>query len=822
MSRIPLANDPTDLRRAFQSARNTFFDESSDVDHDATTNFVAAEHVDHSAVSVLSGTGLTGGGTIESDRTLSLSHLGIEALTDPGADRILFWDDSATALKWLTVGANLTITDTTISAAAGSDTKVAIDSGATAGYLGAAANDGVLRTSTGLGYADGGDYVTLTLSHLGVEALTDPGADRIAFWDETANAFKWLTVGANLTITDTTIAAAAGVTDHGALTGLDPDDDHTQYFLASGTRDITGPFEFQPATHNFLFTHNSVSAGGNRCRMAIQGQTSGDQTFLDLYTKDGDASDNIGVVLWGMGQPDDNTNVELLNIRYNASESEYSIDTMAGGSGNLRTIAIYTEGNDGQFRIETSGGVTLKPAGHRFLFRDNSVTGGGNRGRLAIQCGSRAEQMFLDIFTADGDDTDYVGVTIWALGLPTNDTNSSGLATRYESDNTQFALYAFANGSGTQRPIAIYTEGNAGQILANVDGSVSMSGALGVTGNITGPNVTSGADPGHTHTSASLPDVESLTTSLTAGSVVFSDGNTLAQDNTNFFWDDGNDRLGVGTASPNLALQVHFSGTGVVAGFFATDVDTIGEEALIHIGGANTHSHYGVMIGSAPEVSSPGAQDHAFIVKCNDGTGTDHVEVFRVNAQGEVGIYHASSGVVTNAVGMFIEGKFRGTGRVTSTVAGFNATGTIESGAAAGTTTNLKAGNYKIVLNDADTIVTYAYGITIDAPTNAGTFTNTRGLWIADQTVGTQTNTPFAIYQQGSGDLNYLAGSVGIGDATPTAALDVNSDIIRLRTAKTPASSGAAGNQGDICWDASYIYVCTATNTWERAAIAVW
>ena len=64
-------------------------------------------------------------------------------------------------------------------------------------------------------------------------------------------------------------------------------------------------------------------------------------------------------------------------------------------------------------------------------------------------------------------------------------------------------------------------------------------------------------------------------------------------------------------------------------------------------------------------------------------------------------------------------------------------------------------------------------------------------------------------------------GKVGIG-ASPTALLDINSDILRLRTAKTPASAGAAGNAGDICWDADYIYVCTATNTWERAAIATW
>ena len=46
--------------------------------------------------------------------TLSLSHLGIEALTDPGADRIFFWDNSASASEWLAVGNSIAITTTTI------------------------------------------------------------------------------------------------------------------------------------------------------------------------------------------------------------------------------------------------------------------------------------------------------------------------------------------------------------------------------------------------------------------------------------------------------------------------------------------------------------------------------------------------------------------------------------------------------------------------------------------------------------------------------------------------------------------------------------
>lgn len=71
------------------------------------------------------------------------------------------------------------------------------------------------------------------------------------------------------------------------------------------------------------------------------------------------------------------------------------------------------------------------------------------------------------------------------------------------------------------------------------------------------------------------------------------------------------------------------------------------------------------------------------------------------------------------------------------------------------------------------------------------------------------------------GNVLIPSGKLGVS-CTPTAKLDVNSTIIRLRTAKTPATAGAAGNQGDLCWDANYVYVCVATNTWKRSAISAW
>ena len=62
-----------------------------------------------------------------------------------------------------------------------------------------------------------------------------------------------------------------------------------------------------------------------------------------------------------------------------------------------------------------------------------------------------------------------------------------------------------------------------------------------------------------------------------------------------------------------------------------------------------------------------------------------------------------------------------------------------------------------------------------------------------------------------------------IGTATAGASkLVVNDDSIQINTAKTPASASATGTLGQVAWDSSYIYVCTTTNTWVRAALTTW
>lgn len=87
----------------------------SGVNHNATLNYVSNEHINHGSVSIIAGSGLQGGGTLAASRTINLNHLGIQALVDPNQDRIMFWDDSENATKWLEPGPGMSISGTILS-----------------------------------------------------------------------------------------------------------------------------------------------------------------------------------------------------------------------------------------------------------------------------------------------------------------------------------------------------------------------------------------------------------------------------------------------------------------------------------------------------------------------------------------------------------------------------------------------------------------------------------------------------------------------------------------------------------------------------------
>lgn len=70
--------------------------------------------------------------------------------------------------------------------------------------------------------------------------------------------------------------------------------------------------------------------------------------------------------------------------------------------------------------------------------------------------------------------------------------------------------------------------------------------------------------------------------SLTSGSVLFSNGTTIAQDNANLFWDDTNNRLGIGTSSPSTEL--HLVGNGGQAARFQNSASAVANTLLQFVG----------------------------------------------------------------------------------------------------------------------------------------------------------------------------------------------------------------------------------------------
>jgi hypothetical protein len=114
--------------------------------------------------------------------------------------------------------------------------------------------------------------------------------------------------------------------------------------------------------------------------------------------------------------------------------------------------------------------------------------------------------------------------------------------------------------------------------------------------------------------------------------------------------------------------------------------------------------------------------------------------------------------------------------------------------------------------------ITNAYGIKVSAGIlDSGIIENSYGIYVGELAG----NLKWGLYIDDPVE-NYFAGKVGVGINAPTAALDLNSDTLRLRTAKTPASASAPGNAGDICWDSDYLYICVATNTWKRTPLSSW
>jgi hypothetical protein len=224
---------------------------------------------------------------------------------------------------------------------------------------------------------------------------------------------------------------------------------------------------------------------------------------------------------------------------------------------------------------------------------------------------------------------------------------------------------------------------------------------------------------------------------------------------------DSSGNVGIGTTSPAYPLQVRRAGG---AGSLGVTVDSVGAIA-------RAIQYYAV--GDTTSV----ATGHAWYYR--PSTATDTLGMV-LNGDGNLGLGTASPAYRLHVVG------------ATTSISAFRRTTADDTQILVGNT----AGDLQIrALANGNGLIYSDTGKTLGFGSN--------GSGTAQITLDT-------------------SGNLGIGAASPTALLDVNADTMRLRTARTPASATAAGNAGDICWDATYLYICTATNTWRRILHATW
>ena len=140
-------------------------------------------------------------------------------------------------------------------------------------------------------------------------------------------------------------------------------------------------------------------------------------------------------------------------------------------------------------------------------------------------------------------------------GSGTVNSGTAGQLAYYAATGTAVSGLTLGTGVSTALGLAANTAGGlvvpAAALAAN---ALVIGGGSG-----TGPSTTTTGTGVITALGIATNGVGGIATTaaaFTAGSVVFSNGTQLQQDNANLFWDDTNNRLGLGTATPATQLYV--------------------------------------------------------------------------------------------------------------------------------------------------------------------------------------------------------------------------------------------------------------------------
>jgi hypothetical protein len=128
------------------------------------------------------------------------------------------------------------------------------------------------------------------------------------------------------------------------------------------------------------------------------------------------------------------------------------------------------------------------------------------------------------------------------------------------------------------------------------------------------------------------------------------------------------------------------------------------------------------------------------------------------------------------------------------------------------------------VASKGTTTITNAFGAVVTCPNHG---TTRRGLLInAEQVTGLAVGANNIAFEN-LGTSRFAGSCTFNGLATFNSSIvstnSITASLFNLSALNSPpASAAAAGVTGSIRIDANFVYVCTATNTWKRAALTTW
>ena len=419
---------------------------------------------------VVAGTGLSGGATSGS-ATLNLSHLGLESLSDPNDDQIVFWDDSAGATAFLDIGSGLSISGTTLSSSitqyADSDARGAVsvtDSGGD-GSLAYNSSTGVITytgpsasevrahfsASTGISISNGAISTTITqYADSDVESYLSGGTG-VTFSSGEISIGQAVATSSNVTFAD--VAATGNVTITGNLdvNGTTTTLDTTNSTITDRLIELGNGTTGTPANDMGL-----VFERGSSDNVFIGWDESADAIAVGTGSFTGASTGNLSF-----------TRANLNAATFDGSALSVTGNITVGGTVDGRDVATDGSKLDG---IETGATADQSDAEIKTAYENNSDTNAFTDALLSklngIEAGATADQ-------SDEEIQDIVGAMF------SSNTETGITATYQDSDGTIDLVVGTLN-QNTTGTAASWTTARTLSFTGDVTGSGSVDGSANV------------------------------------------------------------------------------------------------------------------------------------------------------------------------------------------------------------------------------------------------------------------------------------------------------------------------------------------------------